>query len=528
MRKHISLFIALCLILSMIGLPALAADPVVITVGRSVSPTQQFLPGEDINNNIWYREYEKALGIKIQHEWTVMDSEYATKLNLAIASGKIPNIVKLDTQSQLNDLVNAGLVTDITDVYNQYASDATKTLMAGDGGAAMNMCTYNGRLMALPYLDSTVYQISLMWIRQDWLDKLGLKVPTTMEELQKVAYAFTYDDPDGNGIDDTKGIALSDKLFNGTTSLTGFLNGYHAYPKTWLLKDGKVAYGSVQPEMKQGLAALADMYSKGLIDTDFAVKDTGKVCEEVKGRKFGILFGYNWSNYSTGTDQDAWLGWTVAKVPSVDGKDVTYSTGSSCTGYYVISADCKNPEALVQLMNLYIDIVFGDYTDLSKGNPFCYPVGADGKTIPQTALSVVGTLTGNTQTVDAMKKLVAAVGAQDEKLLAGAVTETDKYGPSVDYLYNKNTATHGQYYQYAAFKTSVEDIGADRLLATAFSGSTETMDAKWSILNDYEIETFTKIIMGEAKIDEFDAFVQKWNSMGGDQVISEISDVVIK
>jgi putative aldouronate transport system substrate-binding protein len=248
----------------------------------------------------------------------------------------------------------------------------------------------------------------------------------------------------------------------------------------------------------------------------------------VQGRKFGILFGYNWSNYSTGTDQDTWLGWTVAKVPSVDGKDVTYSTGSSCTGYYVVSADCKNPEALVQLMNLYIDIVFGDYTDLSKGNPFCYPVGADGKTIPQTALSVVGTLTGNTQTVDAMKKLVAAVGAQDEKLLAGAVTETDKYGPSVDYLYNKNTATHGQYYQYAAFKTSVEDIGVDRLLATAFSGSTETMDAKWSILNDYEIETFTKIIMGEAKIDEFDAFVQKWNSMGGDQVISEISDVVIK
>lgn len=528
MKKLLSLLVALCLTLCTAALPALADEPIVITVGRSVSPTQQYLPGEDLNNNIWYREYLDALNIKIEHDWTVMDSEYTTKLNLAIASGQIPNVIKLNTQSQLNDLVSAGLVADITDVYEEYASDATKLLMAGDGGAALDMCTYDGRLMALPFMDSTVYQISLLWIRQDWLDNLGLAVPTTMEELAKVAYAFTYDDPDQNGIEDTKGLAFSDSLFDGTTSLIGFFNGYNAYPQTWLNKDGEIAYGSVQPEMKDGLAALADMYAKGLIDTDFAVKDTSKVAEEIQGKKFGMLFGYNWTNYVVGTDQDAILGWTVAEAPSVDGQDVTYSTGSSCSGYFVISAACEHPEALVQMMNVYVDKVFGDYKDLSGGNPFCYAVDPQGNSIHQTGLSIVGTQTGNAQTVDSLKKLVAAVTARDETLLAGAVTETDKYGPSVDYLYEKNPSFHGQYYQYASFKTSVEDVGVDHLLATVFSGSTKTMDAKWSILKDYEIETFTKIIMGETPVDEFDAFITKWNSMGGEQIISEIADIVIK
>ena len=356
MRKHFSLFVALCFLFCATALPALAEEPIVITVGRSVSPTQQYLAGEDLNNNIWYREYLNALNIRIEHDWTVMDSEYATKLNLAIASGQIPNIIRLETQSQLNDLVNAGLVADITDVYAEYASDATKKLMAGDGGLAIDMCTYDGRLMALPYLDSTVYQISLLWIRQDWLDNLGLQVPTTMAELANVAYAFTHNDPDQNGIDDTKGIAFSDMLFEGTTSLIGFFNGYHAYPQRWLVKDNAVAYGSVQPEMKDGLAALADMYTNGLIDTDFAVKDTGKVCEEVKGKKFGMLFGYNWTNYPTGSSEDPWLGWTVTKAPGVDGGEVLYSTGSSCSSFYVVSNECKNPEALVQMMNLYIEM----------------------------------------------------------------------------------------------------------------------------------------------------------------------------
>ncbi len=45
-----------------------------------------------------------------------------------------------------------------------------------------------------------------MWIRQDWLDNLGLEVPRTWDEMAAVAEAFVTQDPDGNGEDDTIGI----------------------------------------------------------------------------------------------------------------------------------------------------------------------------------------------------------------------------------------------------------------------------------------------------------------------------------
>ena len=497
-----------------------------ITVGLSVSPHQQFLPGEDLYNNIWYRTYKEDLGLEIEHEWTVMEAEYTTKLNLAIASGEIPNVLYIQTQSQLNDLVRAGLVTDLTDLYEQYATPETKELLSGDGGISLGYSTYDSRLMALPAVDSTIYQISLLWIRQTWLDNLGLEAPTTMDELVDIARAFTFDDPDQNGKDDTLGLAFCDGLFGGAVALNGFFNGFHAYPQTWLQNDGTIAWGSVLPETKDALAVLADMYSQGLLDPDFAVKDSGRVLEEVKGRQFGMFFGYNWNNYVAGTPEDEWLEWTVMPAPSSDGTEPMFSTGSSSTGFFVISADCPYPEALVEMMNLFIDIIFGDYTDRSGGNPYAYAVDPDGNSIHQTGLALVRTLTGNATTVVALEKLVEAVLANDETLLEGAVTETDKFGPSVEYLYDKNTSYHGQFYQYMSFKTSIEDIGVDRLLPTVFNGSTDTMDAVWGILMNLENEAFTKIIMGEEPIDHFDEFVSTWHRMGGDEIIAEITAIL--
>ncbi len=60
--------------------------------------------------------------------------------------------------------------------------------------------------MAIPAPAITQVEINEMWIRQDWLDKLGLEAPRTWDELVQVAEAFVTQDPDGNGEDDTIGI----------------------------------------------------------------------------------------------------------------------------------------------------------------------------------------------------------------------------------------------------------------------------------------------------------------------------------
>ena len=97
-------------------------------------------------------------------------------------------------------------------------------------------------LYALPNMNATVYNLSLLWIRQDWLDNLGLARPETMEDVINIARAFTKDDPDQNGADDTYGLAFSQTLFDGTTSLVGLFNGYGAYPDHWIkLDDDRLA-----------------------------------------------------------------------------------------------------------------------------------------------------------------------------------------------------------------------------------------------------------------------------------------------
>ena len=58
----------------------------------------------------------------------------------------------------------------------------------------------------------------------------------------------------------------------------------------------------------------------------------------------------------------------------------------------------------------------------------------------------------------------------------------------------------------------------------AYSGQTETMQAKWANLKKMEEETFAKIIMGKADISEFDTFVENWKNQGGDQILKEINE----
>ena len=61
-------------------------------------------------------------------------------------------------------------------------------------------------------------------------------------------------------------------------------------------------------------------------------------------------------------------------------------------------------------------------------------------------------------------------------------------------------------------------------VCNAYSGQTETMQAKWANLKKMEEETFAKIIIGKADISEFDTFVENWKNQGGDQILKEINE----
>lgn len=133
------------------------------------------------------------------------------------------------------------------------------------------------------------------WVRSDWLANLGLDVPVTFDDFIAVAEAFTNQDPDQDGEDDTYGMVLHRDNWGMPGGLEPFFNAHHAYPNIWI-EDGQggIVFGSVQPAMKEALRALHDLYERGIIDKEFAVRPADKVPEEIASERVGMINGPFW------------------------------------------------------------------------------------------------------------------------------------------------------------------------------------------------------------------------------------------
>lgn len=496
--------------------------PIELNVARAVDQTWTYPQGDSIDNNVWYREYESLLGIKIVHEWTALASEYNRKLNISISSGSLPDVFAVSA-SQLKQLAEAGQLEDLTAVYEKYASDHTKKLQNGDGGAALASATFGGKLLAIPVVNAPIYEPNLLWVRTDWLEKLGLPEPQTFEDMMNIARAFTEDDPDGDQQNNTFGLAVNNYLYGPITSITGLANAFHAYPQTWIKDNsGKVVYGSTQPEMKQLLAKLQEMYKAGQLDREFGVKDGNKVAEDIAAGKFGMAFGANWNPYvfHDAVRKNPGMDWKPFPVPSVDGAPSKASVGFSASGYVVVRKGFEHPEAVVKMLNLHEEVVHGSRRDEGQ----FITVEENGERINTSRLSLVQSGVSNDGVVESLTLLREAINNEDESLLKDALTETDKYGPTVDYLKTGNLDNWAVAHQYFGFEVTMDNYVGDRLLMTAFGGQTPTMADKWVTLDKLEKEVFTKIIMGSASVDEFDKFVTDWNKLGGEAVLQEIND----
>lgn len=497
--------------------------PIELHIARSVDQTWEYPKGDSIDNNVWYREYKNLLGIKVVHDWTALTNEYNRKLNISISSGDLPDVFAV-TASQLKQLADAGQLENLSGVYEQYASDLSKKLQHGDGGAALASATFGGKLLAIPLVGAPVYDPNLLWVRTDWLKNLGLPEPKTFDDMMNIAKAFTEKDPDKNGKNDTYGLAVNNFLYGPITSITGLANAYHAYPQAWIKgNDGKIIYGSIQPEMKQTLAKLKEMYQAGQLDREFGVKDSNKVNEDIAAGKFGMEFGANWNSYvfQNAVSKNPSIEWKPFVVSAVDGTPSKANVGFSALGYVVVRKGYKHPEAVVKLLNLHEELVHGSRR--SEGQ--FITVEENGKRINTSKMSLVESGVSNDGVLEAVKLLREAIKKKDKSLLANALTETDKYGPTLDYEQTGNVENWAVAHQFYAFEAILDNYAkGDRLMMTAFGGQTPTMTDKWTTLDKLEKEVFSKIIMGSASIDEFDKFVADWNKLGGEAIVKEIND----
>lgn len=514
------------------------SEPVTIKVGLSYAADFEWADGESAENNNWvelYREHNIIPDILYE----VDSSQADTKMSTSIISGNYPDIINAKPSDFIN-YAKTDVIADITDAFEEYATDYLKEYVNADGGLSLQSCMVDGRLYGIPMMGNSYDAVPVMFIRADWLETLGLEVPKTMDELKEVAHAFTYDDPDRNGVDDTYGLALDgvNILSTGVGDASGIFAAYNAYPGTDAMAfitgdDGKVTWGGTNAEgMKAGLQLLQDMYKDGSLAKNFITMDGNSLFEETGAGRCGIWFGPMWGAMvpaSNAVKADPKAHMIAAPVPTGLGQDHTdVFLSPSLSQVFCVSSKCKNPEVLIKLVNLSVQKLCYPQSDEefikyygsaggATGNKASYTITlAPLKNLDNYRKESAALLTGDTSDLNTeqlgdynnMRTFLDMYESGDFDV------EDPNFSSGISY-YTVFGDPHGS---YAAVNEMIEK---DSFKMSAYNSlPTEVMAENAETLKKLTVETIVKIITGDP-VDNYDSFLTTWYALGGEDVIAD-------
>lgn len=507
-------------------------DPVTLTSFFEISPA---ISGdwnqEEAMNSVYYQKMKEETNISIDWLWfaanTADDSQQ--KKSVAIASGEIPDFMIVNS-SQLSLLAKSDLINrDLGKILEKYASDELMSRITAEGPAALESATYNGEVIAIPLVSSSLDALPVMWIRRDWMKKLNLEMPETMEDLYNVMIAFRDQDPDGNGQNDTIGMVFHNNFLSaGLGDAVGLFNGFGAYPSIWVDDgNGKLVYGSAMEENKEALDYIAKMYQEGLIDQDFSSNDEVKASEAAAAGRAGIQYGLMWNanwplNATVQNDPEA--DWVTIPIPSGTGSPAKPQTQLSLEGgYVVVSKNCEHPEAVVRMLNFWIDKFF----EVPAEERNLYMVeDADG--VLNFPRHWVMLKSGDPLVnLNNYKQIAKALETNDSSILNA---EQMAYWDDIQkYLAGDVVNAYGGMKTFgndmSAFETITYYYENQLYIMDEFTtGPTPTMGQKMSTVTDKVMEYYTKVIMGIESTDNFDSFLQELDSLGLDKITEELNE----
>lgn len=295
-------------------------------------------------------------GVPIDVQW-VPNSSYGEKVNTVLAGDDIPDVMVITGKDQgFVSTAEAGGFWDLTDY-----------LASGD---YPNLVTENPDVQQAASVNGTVYGIyrardvirACVIIRKDWLENLGLDAPQTTDDLMEVARAFTEDDPDGNGEDDTYGLIAPQWPGGiGTNSPYDTIEVWYGAGNVWRDDGGELVPAFTTPEWREAVEYEREMVQSGYINPDYATMDPATWNEPFLNGKGGIIIdvqsraGQLRGLFSdAGEDPDE----MVELVGQLDGPNGTFAlptTGYS--GFMAIpKSSVQTEEQLTQVLQMLNDL----------------------------------------------------------------------------------------------------------------------------------------------------------------------------
>lgn len=434
---------------------------------------------------------EQYLGTKLDIQW-VPSSGYGEKVTAAMGSGEYP-MAMLVTEKSSSVIQNSrgGTFWDLTDKTSKYPN------LSKQNPTVLNNISIDGKVYGV-YRARTLGRNG-MTIRKDWLDKLGLKMPETIDEFYNVLKAFKEQDPDGNGQNDTFGIIM-------TTASTTFDNLaiWFGAPNKWGVgDDGKLEPAHLTDEYFEAVKFVKKLYDEKLVNQDFATYDGAKWDEQFLQGKAGVIIDVadrarrNASNIAS-VNPDAEVG-VIGYVKKDAATEPKTLPTSGYSGYYVFPKsalpteddldfvlnvmDKANDQEALNLMNYGIK---GRHYELDSDG---YVQITEDATLTKEFADLNQFATGIVETE--LKKAYATTVAAD-----------------VDRVYKDN-------------ESYVVGNPAEPLVSDTYSRKGPQLDSIITSAN-------TKYIVGQLDEAGYKAELERWRTQGGDDYIKEINEEYAK
>lgn len=501
-------------------------EQLIYTLGKLSGANNSNLPdGETYENNAYTRLLNERLNVQNQDVFEAMDEQYTDSVTMVIAQNDLPDVMIVEDLDELQYLVDNDMIADLTDSYNNCMSDTIKNIYGSYGRDILDVVTFGGKIMAIPETNISDGP-NLIWLRKDWMDALGLSAPRTLSDVEEIIRQFKEKDPGHNGAGNTVGLVCDTSLCGGCGysseyTLDIIFAAYGAFPKQWIYdEDGNVVYGSVQPEAKEALAHIHELYKEGILDQDFLMRTSSNLIELIVDGQCGSFFGPWWAPNNPlmqAVEQNKDAEWQPYLIATEKSGLTSYHTQNPSGKYIVVRKGYEYPEIACKIVSVLFDYL--RYNDRDNQEIVDYYKENVDPTARPFAINV-----DYNNALQICYGELNHVFAGDKSADDLNVLEYSYYEACESYLKDAENASAEDWAAYTSRITACKILndGRTNKVESLYFGETETMVTDWWSLENLESDTYLKIVTGESSLDEFDRFVENWYQNGGETITKEV------
>lgn len=491
---------------------------VTYTLGQMSGANNSNLPeGESYEDNAYTRYLRKMLNVQNESIYLETEEKYDEFINIMVKDRTLPDVLVLSDREMLKELVENDLVEDLSEVFETCTTDRIKEMYDSYGGQLLEAGIFDGKLMALP---ETVIDHGprFLWLRKDWMDELGLEEPQTLEEGFKIVEAFVENRMGTEEGEEPIGLVCDTSLIGTTSSnysVEPIFQLYGAEPQKWIEKDGEVMYGSLTRETQQGLYRLRQLYAKGILDQNFALRTQNNIRDLVVNGKCGAFFGLWWTPNNPlmdQLDQDPGAEWEPYYFESK--KSVHTYASFRDNKYVVVRKGYEHPEIVMKIISVLFDYTRYEADDAEEVNDY-FALNVD-----PTARPLVINVDYNEATYTVTENIRKVLAGERDRSSLTAI-ERSYFDACQNYL--NGTGANSE--DWAAYKSRISAVGllVDSNYQPPHREYLEETDNEVSQnLQQLEKNAFLQIILGKQPMAYFDTFVEEWYSQGGEELLERV------